>query len=58
MRNLEMEEKLEISWFQAGEETVMTEMKTWTYRWLKKITSKQYLRNTESFRLISRIHND
>lgn len=35
LRNLETEEKLEISWFQAGEETVVTEMKTWTCSWLK-----------------------
>lgn len=35
LRNLETEEKLEISWFQAGEERVMTEMKTWTCSWLK-----------------------
>lgn len=58
LRNLETEEKLEISWFQAGEETVMTEMKTLACSWLKKLISKQYLRDTESFRFISRIHTD
>lgn len=40
LRNLETEEKLEISWFQAGEETLMTEMKTWTCSWLKKINQQ------------------
>lgn len=58
LRNLETEEKLEISWFQAGEETVMTEMKTCACSWLKNLISKQYLRNTERFRFISRIHSD
>jgi len=32
-RNLETEEKEEIFWFQAGEETVMTERKKWACSW-------------------------